>query len=514
MPVPGRLVRDVTMGDLFANLYIGFSVSLSLTNVFYCFLGVFIGTLIGVLPGIGPVATISILLPSTFHLSPVTGVIMLAGIYYGAQYGGSTTSILLKIPGEASSVITVLDGYEMARQGRAGPALGIAAFGSFIAGTIATFTLAIVAPPLASLALRFGAPEYATLMFLGLVTATFLGQRSMLKSLAMVVLGLILATFGRETVTGFPRFTMGVYEIEDGLGFIPIIMGLFGISEVLLNVEEKLTRQLFANGKIAGLLPSIQDWRRSIFPILRGSVVGFFLGVLPGGGAVLGSLTAYTMEKKISRTPEKFGTGMIEGVAGPEAANNAASQGAFIPLLCLGIPCNVIMALLIGALMIHGVQPGPLTMTRNPDLFWGTITSMYTGNLLLLVLNLPLIGLWVKILKVPYGILYPLILLFCIIGAFSLNNSIFEIYLTIFFGVLGYIMRKVDYEAAPLVLAFVLGPLFEDSLRQALLISRGDFMVFFNRPLSLFFLLAGLALIAMPLIPFVQKKIRQGAAAS
>jgi putative tricarboxylic transport membrane protein len=488
------------MGDLFANLYTGFTVSLSLTNIFYCFLGVFVGTLIGVLPGIGPVATISILIPSTFHLSPITGVIMLAGIYYGAQYGGSTTSILLRIPGETSSVITCLDGYEMARQGRAGPALGIAAFGSFIAGTLATFGLAIVAPPLAGWALKFGAAEYTSLMFLGLITATFLGQKSMVKSLAMVMLGLVLSLVGRETVTGFPRFTYGVYELEDGLGFIPLIMGLFGISEVFLNLEEAISREILTRGKIAGLLPSVKDWGRSIFPILRGSVVGFLLGILPGGGATLGSLASYTMEKRISKTPDRFGTGMIEGVAGPEAANNAGAQGAFIPLLCLGIPCNVIMALLIGALMIHGVQPGPLTMTKNPELFWGTITSMYTGNLLLLILNLPLIGLWVKILRVPYGILYPLILLFCIIGAFSLNNSIFEIYLTIFFGVVGYVMRKVDYEPAPLALAFVLGPLFEDALRQALVISRGDFGIFVRRPLSLGFLVAGLGLISLPMI--------------
>ncbi len=488
------------MGDLFSNLYTGFTVSLSLANVFYCFLGVFIGTLIGVLPGIGPVATISILIPSTFHLTPIAGVIMLAGIYYGAQYGGSTTSILLRIPGETSSVITCLDGYEMARQGRAGPALGIAAFGSFIAGTLATFGLALVAPPLAGWALEFGAAEYTTLMLLGLITATFLGQKSMLKSLSMVMLGLVLSLVGRETVTGFPRFTYGVYELEDGLGFIPLIMGLFGISEVFLNLEESVKREVLARGRIAGILPSLQDWGRSILPILRGSVAGFLLGILPGGGATLGSLASYAMEKKISRTPERFGTGMIEGVSGPEAANNAGAQGAFIPLLCLGIPCNVIMALLIGALMVHGVQPGPLTMTKNPDLFWGTITSMYTGNLLLLVLNLPLIGLWVRILRVPYGILYPLVLLFCIIGAFSLNNSIFEIYLTVFFGLVGYVMRKVDYEPAPLALAFVLGPLFEEALRQALVISRGEFGIFVRRPLSLAFLLAGLGLIAWPVI--------------
>jgi len=493
------------MDNLINNLYLGFSVSLSLTNAFYCFIGVLIGTLIGVLPGIGPTATIAILLPMTFYLSPVTGIIMLAGIFYGAQYGGSTTSILVNIPGEVSSVITTLDGYQMAQQGRAGPALGIAAFGSFIAGTLATFGLGIVAPFLAGIALKFGPPEYATLMFLALITATFLGQKSMPKSLAMVVLGLILSTIGRDTITGFPRFTLGILQFEDGLGFIPLIMGLFGISEVLSNVEEKVRGQIFATSKIARLLPSLKDWRRSIGPILRGSGLGFFLGILPGGGGLISSLASYIMEKKISRTPENFGTGMIEGVAGPEAANNAGAQGSFIPLLCLGIPCNATMAILIGAFIIHGVQPGPLTMTQNPELFWGVITSMYTGNVLLLILNLPLIGIWVKILKVPYSILYPLILLFCVVGAYSLNNSIFEVYLTVFFGVLGYIMRKIDYEPAPMVLAFVLGPLFEDALGQALLISRGDYRVFLNRPLSLGFLVAGLALLAMSVISNLQK---------
>ena len=496
------------MDALITNLHIGFSASLSWINILYCFVGVFLGTLIGVLPGIGPVATIAILLPTTFHLSPLTAIIMLAGIYYGAQYGGSITSILLNIPGEVTSVITCLDGYQMARQGRAGPALGMSAFGSFIAGTLSAFGLAIVAPSLAQIALKFGPAEYTTLMFLALITATFLGQKSMAKSLAMVILGLILSTVGRDTITGFARFTFGIYEFEDGLGFIPLIMGLFGISEVLYNFEARSKREVFLGGKIAGLFPSRTDWRRSIFPILRGSGLGFVLGVLPGGGALLGSLASYVTEKKLSREPEKFGTGMIEGVAGPESANNAGAQGAFIPLLCLGIPCNVTMAILIGAFIIHGVQPGPLTMTRNPDLFWGVITSMYTGNVLLLILNIPLIGIWVKILRVPYGILYPLIIIFCVIGAFSLNNSIFEVYLTVFFGAVGYIMRKIDYEPAPLVLAFILGPLFEDSLGQAMLISRGDYTVFVNRPLSLVFLLAGLAMVSAAMISSFWKKDR------
>jgi putative tricarboxylic transport membrane protein len=501
------------MESLFDHLYFGFSISLGLTNILFCFIGVCIGTLIGVLPGIGPVATVSILIPSTYHLSPVAAIIMLAGIYYGAQYGASTTSILLNIPGEASSVVTCLDGYQMARQGRAGPALGIAALGSFIAGTMATFGLAMFAPPLATIALKLGAPEYTTLIFMGLAMAIFLGQKSMLKALAMVVLGLALATVGRETVTGFARFTFGVYRLDDGLDFLPLIMGLFGISEVLINVEKELTSgTLLVKEKITGLLPSLHDWGRSILPILRGSVIGFFLGILPGGGAMLASFTSYIMEKKISREPEKFGTGVIEGVAGPESANNAGSQGSFIPLLTLGIPSNAVMAILMGALMIHGVQPGPLTITKNPDLFWGTITSMYIGNVMLVLLNLPLIGIWVKILKVPYGILFPLVLLFVIIGAFSLNNSVFEVYLTIFFGGLGYIMRKVGYEPAPLVLSFVLGPMFEDALRQSLVISHGDLTVFINRPLSLGFLVIGLTLLLLPLVPQLQhwvQKVRE-----
>lgn len=487
------------------NLLQGFAVSLTAFNIWCCFAGVLVGTLVGVLPGLGPTATIALLLPLTFKQDAISAIIMLAGIYYGAQYGGSTTSILVNIPGEASSVVTALDGYQMARQGRAGPALGIAAFGSFIAGTVATFGLALLAPPMASVALKFGPPEYFSLVCLGLVAATFLTQGSMLKSLIMIVFGLMLGTVGRDMITGYPRFTYGVYDLEDGIGFIPIIMGVFGIAEILSNLESSLTggKDIYEK-RITGLLPSLKDWALSIGPILRGSVVGFFLGTLPGGGAVLASFASYTVEKKVSKDPQSFGKGAIQGVAGPEAANNAASQGAFIPLLTLGIPSNAVMALLVGALMIHGVQPGPQMITKNPALFWGVITSMYLGNILLLILNLPLIRLWVQILKIPYRILFPLILMFCLIGVYSLNNSIFEIYLMGGFGILGYIFKKLDFEPAPMILAVILGPMLEDNLKHAMLISSGDLTVFFSRPISVVFLGLSFLCVLFQMIPAIR----------
>ncbi len=492
--------------DFFQNLLQGFSVSLTPFNIWYCFIGVLVGTLVGVLPGLGPTATIALLMPITFKQDSVSAIIMLAGIYYGAQYGGSTTSILVNIPGEASSVVTTLDGYQMARQGRAGPALGIAAFGSFIAGTLSTVGLGLAAPPMANLALKFGPPEYFSLVCLGLVAATFLTQGSMIKSLIMIVFGLLLGTVGRDMITGFPRFTFGIYDLEDGIGFIPIIMGVFGVAEILSNLESSLQRRgKIYEKRITGLLPSRRDWSLSIGAILRGSVVGFFLGTLPGGGAVLGSFASYTLEKKISKVPQEFGRGAIQGVAGPESANNAASQGAFIPLLTLGIPANAVMALLVGALMIHGVQPGPQMISKTPGLFWGIITSMYLGNFLLLILNLPLIGLWVQILRVPYRILFPLILMFCLIGVYSLNNSIFEIYLMGGFGILGYFLKKLDFEPAPLILAVVLGPMMEDTLKHTLLISRGDLTVFFARPISATFLAIVALLVVFQLIPTIRK---------
>ena len=491
--------------DIVANVMLGFQVALQPANLFFCFMGVLIGTLVGVLPGLGPVAAMSLLLPTTFHLSPVSAVIMLSGIYYGAMYGGSTTSILVNIPGEAASVITCLDGYQMARKGRAGAALGIAAFGSFIAGTLSILGLMLLAPMLADVALKFGPPEYFSLMLLGLVIVTFLAGSSMPKALLMAAFGLFLGLIGMDIMTATPRFTFDIYFLMDGVGLVPVVMGLFGISEVLLNLESKLEREVFET-KIKGLLPNRQDWRDSAWPIARGSVIGFFLGILPGGGAVISSFVSYGVEKKLSADPEKFGTGVIAGVAGPEAANNAAAGGAFIPLLTLGIPANAVMAMLLGALTIYGMQPGPMLIKEHPDLFWGVVTSMYIGNIMLLVLNLPLIGVWVKILKIPYEYLFPLILLFCLIGAFSLNNSVGEIGLMLFFGGVGYLMKKFDYEAAPLVLAMVLGPMMENALRQSVIMANGSAGIFVSRPISLGVVLLVLALLILPMLPWVKKK--------
>ncbi len=493
--------------DLFANAILGFQVALQPMNLFFCFIGVLIGTLVGVLPGLGPVAAMSLLLPSTFHVSPVSAIIMLAGIYYGAMYGGSTTSILVNIPGEAASVVTCIDGYQMARKGRAGPALGIAAFGSFIAGTISIIGLMFLAPPLAAVALEFGPPEYFALMLLGLIILTFLAGGSMPKALMMAAFGLFLGLIGMDIMTATPRFTFNFYFLADGVGLVPAVMGLFGISEVLLNVEARLKRDVFET-KIKGLLPNLQDWKDSIRPIVRGSVLGFFLGILPGGGAVISSFVSYAIEKKCSAYPEKFGTGIIEGVAGPESANNAATGGAFIPLLTLGIPANAVMAMLLGALIIYGMQPGPMLIKNHPDLFWGAVTSMYIGNIMLLVLNLPLIGVWVKILKIPYPVLFPLILLFCLIGVYSLNNNVGEIGLMLVFGAIGYLMKKFNYEAAPLVLALVLGPMMENALRQSLIMSNGSVAVFVTRPISLGIVIVVLVLLILPLLPWVKKKRR------
>lgn len=490
--------------DTFSGILSGFAASLSLANLVYCFIGVFIGTLIGVLPGIGPVGTISLLLPATFHVEPVSAIIMLAGIYYGAMYGGSTTSILVNIPGEAASVVTCLDGYQMARKGRAGAALGISAFGSFIAGTLGVIGLMFMALPLAKLALKFGPPEYFTLMCLGLTILTYLARGSMLKALSMALAGLLLSFVGIDAITGLPRFTMDIVPLMDGIGLVPIAMGIFGISEVLINLEEVLRQEIFET-KIKGLLPNRKEWKRSGGAILRGTLIGFFLGILPGGGAAISSFISYGVEKKLSPEPEKFGTGMIEGVAGPESANNAAVGGAFIPLFTLGIPANVVMAVLLGALMIHGMIPGPMLLKDHPEIFWGTVTSMYTGNVLLLLLNLPLIGMWVKILKVPYRILFPLIILFCLIGAYSLNNSTFDVLVMLIFGVAGYLMRKFGYEGAPLLLAYVLGPMLEQALRQSLLISHGSFTIFLIRPISAAALGIALLLIASYFFPFLRR---------
>ena len=491
--------------DIIHSIGLGFAVALQPVNLLYCFLGVFIGTLVGVLPGIGPVGAMSLLLPVTFQTTPEAAVIMLAGIYYGAMYGGSTTSILVNIPGEAASVVTCLDGYQMARQGRAGPALGMAAFGSFIAGTAAIVGLMLLAPPLSRFALKFGPAEYFSLMVLGLCILIYLAHGSMAKALLMAAFGVVLGLVGLDAITAQPRLTFGRMELVDGVGLVPIVMGLFGIAEVLLNIESVLKRNILKSS-ISGLLPTRQDWRDSAGPLARGSVLGFFLGILPGGGAVISSFLSYALEKRVSRHPERFGHGAIEGVAGPEAANNAAAGGAFIPLMTLGIPPNVVMAMLMGAFIIHGVQPGPLMMTQKPELFWGVIASMYIGNIMLLILNLPLIGIWVQVLRVPYRILFPLILLFCLIGVYAVSNTVFDIYIMVLFGVVGYLMKKFGYEPAPLVLAFVLGPMLENNLRKSLILSQGAFSTFVTRPLSAIALLLALALLLSPLIPRLRGK--------
>ena len=487
------------------NLYLGFSVVFEPVNLIYCFVGVLAGTLIGVLPGIGPVGAMAILLPSTFAVSPVTGIILLAGIYYGAMYGGSTTSILVNIPGEAASVVTCLDGYQMARKGRAGVALGMCAFGSFFGGTFSILVLMILALPLAEFALRFGPPEYFAIMFVGLTLITYLARGSFIKALVMVIIGLILGCVGPDIFeSGTYRFAFGLDELYDGVPMVPMVMGLFGISEVLINLEKPGEISVFQT-KIKHLFPTREDWKRSIGPILRGSFLGFGLGILPGGGAVLSSFVDYTMEKRISRRAEKFGTGVIEGVAGPETANNAAVGGAFIPLMAFGIPANVVMAILLGALLIHGVAPGPLFIKNHPDIFWGTVASMYLGNGMLLVLNLPLIPLWVRLLKVPYKVLFPLVLLFCLIGCYSINNNIYDLYAMAFFGVAGYVLKKLRYEFAPWILAFVLGPMLETSFRQSIILSGGSLAIFIQRPLSAVFICMAVFLLATNGLSFFRK---------
>jgi putative tricarboxylic transport membrane protein len=491
--------------DLISHVILGAQVVFQPMNLLFCFLGVLMGTLVGVLPGLGPTAAIALLLPNTFHVSPVSAIIMLAGIYYGAMYGGSTTSILVNIPGEAASVITCLDGYQMALKGRAGPALGIAAFGSFIAGTVSVIGLMVVAPPLAKFALAFGPPEYFSLMLLGIIILIYLASGSILKALMMFVFGILLSTIGMDSISGTQRLTFGLLELSDGIGLIPSIMGLFGVAEVIANVEQEMKRSIIST-KVKNLLPNLQDWRDSFWPIIRGSFLGFFIGILPGPAPVIAAFSSYAIEKKLSKYPDKFGTGVIQGVAGPESANNAATGGAFIPLFTLGIPVNSVNAILLGAFMIHGIQPGPMMITKHADLFWGTVMSMYLGNAMLLVLNLPLIGLWVQVLKVPYPILFPLILLFCLIGVYSLNYSNVEIALMIGFGVFGYLARKFQFEMAPLVLAIVIGPMMENNLRLSLVISQGNPMIFITHPISAVFISVTLILLISPFIPWIGKR--------
>ena len=493
------------MEALLANLAIGFSVALTPEALMYCLIGCLLGTLIGVLPGIGPVATIAMLLPATFALKPELSLIMLAGIYYGAQYGGSTTAILVNIPGESSSVVTALDGYQMARQGRAGAALGIAALGSFFAGCVATLLLAAAAPPLAQIAFKFGPAEYFSLMTLGLIAAVVLAHGSVIKAIGMILLGLLLGLVGTDVNSGMPRFNFSILELSDGIGFVSVAMGVFGFAEIIKNLEQGEEREVFVH-KVGRLLPTWQDMKDSFPAVLRGTGLGSLLGILPGGGAVLASFSAYTLEKKIAKDASKFGKGDIRGVAAPESANNAAAQTSFIPLLTLGIPPNPVMALMVGAMIIQGIQPGPQVMTEKPQLFWGMIVSMWIGNLMLVILNLPLIGMWIKLLTVPYRLLYPAILVFCCIGVYSLSNSPFDVVITAAFGLIGYVFVKLDCEPAPLLLGFILGPMMEENLRRAMLLSRGDAMTFVNRPLSATLLGISVLLLVIIALPAIRKK--------
>ena len=491
--------------ELFDNLMLGFSTALQWNNLLFCLLGVLIGTAIGVLPGIGPIPAIALLLPFTFGMVPATAFIMLAGIFYGAQYGGSTTAILVNIPGETSSVVTCLDGHQMARQGRAGTALAIAAISSFFAGTVATIVIALLSTPLSKLALRFTAVEFFSLMVLGLVAAVILAHGLVLKSLAMVGLGLLIGVVGIDVNSGAARMTFNIPEFADGLGFVSVAMGFFGLAEIISNLE-KPSERVIVSQKMKDLFPSLADLKAAFPAMVRGTAIGSILGVLPGGGAALPPFTAYAVEKKIAKDPSRFGKGAIEGVASPEAANNAGAQTSFIPLLTLGIPSNALMALMIGALMIQGIQPGPQIMVEQPELVWGVIASMWTGNLMLLVINLPLVGVWVSLLKVPYRLLFPAILLFCCIGAFGINNSVVDVWLMLGCAVVGYFFIKIKVETAPLLLGLVLGPQLEENLRRAMLLSGGDATVFFTRPISAVLLLAVAVILLVMMSPMVMKK--------
>jgi TctA family transporter len=492
------------MTDLFSHLALGFSVALSLENLFWCFVGAVVGTAIGVLPGVGPVATMALLLPVTYYLQPEGALIMLAGIYYGAQYGGSTTAILVNLPGESSSVVTCLDGYAMARNGRAGPALAICAIGSFFAGCFATILIALAAPPLTLVAQKFGPADYCSLMILGLILAVVMARGSVVKAIGMIFVGLVLGIVGTDVNTGNLRFTFGIDDLFDGIGFVPLAMGVFGINEIMANLRSEERRDLLTS-KVTGLMPTKADMKAAFPAILRGTAVGSLLGVLPGGGGVLASFTSYTLEKRISKTPELFGTGHIPGVAGPESANNAAAQTSFIPMLTLGIPSNAVMAMMIGGMMIHGIIPGPQVMTDKPGLFWGMIVSMWIGNAMLVIFNLPMVGIWVKMLTVPYRLLAIGILFFCCIGVYSLNNSANEVLFIAFFGLVGYLFTKLNCEPAPMLLGFILGPMMETYLRRAMLLSRGDAMVFLNRPLSATFLVLAVILLIFIILPNVRK---------
>jgi TctA family transporter len=493
------------MTELIQHLSLGFSVALTMQNLMYCFIGCFLGTLIGVLPGIGPVATIAMLLPITFNLPPTPALIMLAGIYYGASYGGSTTAILVNLPGESSSVVTCIDGYQMGRQGRAGPALAIAALGSFFAGCVGTVLIALFGPPLAELAFEFGAAEYFSMMVLGLVSAVVLAHGSLIKAVCMILVGLLLGIVGTDVNSGIARYSLGISELSDGIGFVSVAMGMFGFGEIISNLEQGEEREVNTS-KVGSLMPTWTDLKMSFGPIVRGTALGTIFGILPGSHTVIASFSSYTLEKKLAKDPSRFGKGAIEGVAGPESANNAAAQTSFIPLLTLGIPTGAVMALMVGAMTIQGIAPGPQVMTQKPDLFWGMIASMWVGNLMLVILNLPLIGMWVQFLKIPYRVLFPGIILFCCIGAFSVNNSPAEVYLAGLFGLFGYFSNKWGCEPGPLLLGFVLGPLMEENLRRAMLISRGDATVFFTRPISCGMLVVAIFLLIIIVLPQIRKK--------
>jgi TctA family transporter len=495
--------------NLLSNLALGLTVAETPQNLFWCLMGAIIGTAVGVLPGLGPVATMALLLPVTYYLPPEGALIMLAGIYYGAQYGGSTTAILVNLPGESSSVVTCLDGYQMARQGRAGPALAIAAIGSFFAGCVSTVLIAVAAPPLVALAQSFGPADYCSLMVFGLVTAIVMASGSILKAVAMIFFGLLLGIVGTDVNTGNLRYDFGIGILFDGINFVPIAMGVFGINEIMANLTNPERRDVLSS-RISGLMPTWKDIKESSGAIVRGTVLGSLLGILPGGGALLASFASYSLEKKVSKTPEKFGTGIIQGVAGPESANNAAAQTSFIPMLTLGIPSNAVMAMMVGGMMIHGIIPGPQVMTDKPGLFWGMIVSMWIGNVMLIVFNLPLVGIWVKMLTVPYRLLSVSILFFCCIGVYSVNNSAEEVLLITFFGLLGYALIKMGCEPAPMLLGFILGPMMETYLRRAMLLSRGDPWVFVQRPISLGFLIAAVILLVIIVLPNV-RKVRQQA---
>ncbi|BDA86909.1 hypothetical protein Sa4125_44510 [Aureimonas sp. SA4125] len=491
--------------DLVANLALGFQTALDPVNVLYCFVGVLLGTLVGVLPGIGPTATIAMLLPITFAFAPVTALIMLAGIYYGAQYGGSTTAILINLPGESSSAVTAIDGYQMAKQGRAGPALATAALGSFFAGTVATFILVLAAPPLAAVALSFSAPEYFSLIILGLLASIALAQGSVLKALGMIVLGVLLGTVGQDGFDGTPRYSFGFPELYAGISFVSVAIGIFGVAEILRNLENETTRDVMVK-TVKNLWLTKDDFKAIIGPVLRGTALGSILGILPGGGHVLASFASYAVEKRVSKHPEEFGNGAIAGVAGPESANNAAAQTSFIPLLTLGIPAHPVMALMIGAFITQGITPGPNVITDEPALFWGIIVSMWVGNLMLVLLNLPLIGLWVKLLTIPYKVLFPAIIAFACLGCYSIDQNAFDIYAIVFFGIVGYVLMKLGCEPAPLLLGFVLGPLMEDHFRRAMIRHRGDLMVFIERPISAALLALAVAAVVIAVLPQVRRK--------